>query len=319
MASGAETKGDTGGASTGRRGSAVLGNAYLLLTFTMLCWAGNVVAGRLAVGEVSPMVLTGMRWLLVVVLLAVFARRQILRDWPVMRRHLPLVGAMGALGFASFNALFYIAAYSTTAVNIGIIQGSIPVFVLLGAFLIFRTPVRGLQLVGVVATIVGVVMVATKGDLDRLLGLSFNLGDLLMVIACALYAGYTLALPRRPAVSFLTFFAFLALAAFLAILPMVALEAALGGFQPPSLAGLAIAAYVVVFPSFLAQIAFMRGVQLIGPGRAGIFVNLVPVFAAFLAVVVLSEPFEYFQLAALGLVLGGIALAERGKRAGIKG
>lgn len=296
------------------RGAALVGNPYLLLTFTMLCWGGNAVAGRLAVPEVSPMVLTAARWLFVVLLMACFARRQILRDWPVLRRHLPLLAAMGALGFTSFNALFYVAAYSTTAVNIGIIQGSIPVFVLLGAFLLYRTPVRGLQLAGVIVTIVGVLLVATKGEIERLLGLTFALGDLLMVIACALYAGYTLALRRRPQVSFLSFFAIMALSAFVTTLPLMAIEAAMGQTRAPSLAGIAILAYVGIFPSFLAQIAFMRGVSLIGPGRAGIFVNLVPVFASILAVVVLGEPFEFFQLGALALVLGGIALAERGKR-----
>ena len=307
--SGSEAKEGAGTPAT-----AGAGTAYLLLAFTMLCWGGNAVAGRLAVSEVSPMVLTASRWLFVVLLLAVVARRQLRRDWPVLRRHLPRLAAMGALGFTSFNALFYVAAYSTTAVNIGIIQGAIPVFVLLGAFLLYRTPVRGLQLAGVLVTVVGVLLVATQGELERLLGLTFALGDLLMVIACAFYAGYTLSLRNRPEVSFLSFFAVLALSAFVTTLPLVAIEAAMGEFRAPTLAGLAIIAYVGFFPSSLAQIAFMRGVSMIGPGRAGIFVNLVPVFAAILAVAILGEPFELFQLAALALVLGGIALAERGKR-----
>lgn len=221
---------------------------------------------------------------------------------------------MGALGFTAFNALFYIAAYSTSAINIGIIQGSIPVFVLLGAFLVLRLPASGLQVAGIVVTTVGVIMVATKGELDRLLGLAFNLGDLLMVVACMFYAGYTLGLRKRPAVSGLGFFAVLAFAACLSTLPLVAIEIAMGEARWPSPMGMAIIGYVAIFPSFLAQISFIRGVQLIGPGRAGIFVNLVPVFAAFLAVVTLGEPFELFHLLALALVLGGIALAERGKR-----
>ncbi len=293
---------------------ALAGNAYLLLCFTMLCWAGNAVAGKIAVGEVSPMVLTGARWLSVMVLLAIFARGAIARDWPVLRKRLPFTMTMGALGFTAFNALFYIAAYSTSAINIGIIQGSIPVFVLLGAFLVLRLPASGLQVAGIVVTTVGVIMVATKGELDRLLGLAFNLGDLLMVVACMFYAGYTLGLRKRPAVSGLGFFAVLAFAACLSTLPLVAIEIAMGEARWPSPMGMAIIGYVAIFPSFLAQISFIRGVQLIGPGRAGIFVNLVPVFAAFLAVVTLGEPFELFHLLALALVLGGIALAERGKR-----
>ena len=94
---------------------------------------------------------------------------------------------------------------------------------------------------------------------------------------------------------------------------MVLLEVWLGRFQPPTATGWLIVALVTVFPSFLAQIAFIRGVELIGPGRAGVFANLVPVFAAILAVTVLGESLQSFHLVALTLVLGGIWLSEWGK------
>jgi len=110
--------------------------AYLLLTITTLCWGANAVFGRLAVGEISPMLLVTLRWLGVLLLMLAFAKRYVRQDWPTLRRHLPYLAAMGALGFTGFNALFYVAAHSTTAVNIGIIQGSMPMFVLLGAFTI---------------------------------------------------------------------------------------------------------------------------------------------------------------------------------------
>ena len=291
------------------------GEAYLFLTFTMLCWAGNAVAGRFAVGEVSPMVLVTLRWLLVVLLLALFARRQIARDWRVLRARWRFVFAMGALGFTAFNAFFYQAAHTTTAINIGILQGAIPVFVLAGAFLFQRQRVTALQIAGMAVTLVGVVLVATGGELTHLFELQFVPGDLLMVGACALYAGYTIALKRKPAVSFLGFFSGVALAAFLSSLPLLGLEAWTGSLQWPTEIGWAVLVYAALFPSFVSQLSFMHGVQLIGAGRAGIFINLVPVFGSILAVVLLHEPFRLYHLAALALVLGGIALAERGKPA----
>lgn len=304
-----------GPAATPGRGRALAGNAYLLLAFTMLSWGGNAVASRLAVGEISPMVLVGVRWLVVVAILAVVARRQLAADWPHLRRRLPFIFLMGALGFTAFNALFYLAAHSTTAVNLGIVQGAIPVFVLLGALLMHRTPIAGLQGAGILVTLLGVVVVATRGDLETLLTLTFAHGDLIMICACLLYSGYTLNLHKRPKVSGLGFFCGLALAAFVTTLPLVGIEIAAGEDRwPTTWAGLAIILYVALFPSFLAQIAFMRGVTLIGPGRAGIFINLVPVFAAVLAVLILGESFELFHAVALALVLGGIFLAERGKR-----
>jgi drug/metabolite transporter (DMT)-like permease len=222
---------------------------------------------------------------------------------------------MGALGFTVFNALFYVAAHSTTAVNIGIIQGSIPVFVLVGAFAAWRTRVTALQVAGVLVTSLGVAIVAAGGELARLAALALNLGDLLMILACLLYAGYTLGLSRRPPVSPLSLFMAMAGVAFVTSLPLALAEAALGLFQWPTPAGWLIIALVALFPSFLAQIAFIQGVSLIGPGRAGVFVNLVPVFASILALLVLKEPFQPFHAVALGLVLGGIWLSEQGRPA----
>jgi drug/metabolite transporter (DMT)-like permease len=288
--------------------------AYLLLTLTALCWGANAIFGRLAVGEVSPMALTMLRWLLALALLAAVAQGQVRRDWPALRRHLPFLVVMGALGFTGFNAVYYIAAHYTTAVNLGIIQGSIPVFVLIGAFAAYRTAVTPLQIAGVVVTMLGVALVGTGGDLGRIAALAINRGDFLMVVACVLYAGYTVALQRRPPVAALSLFMALAGAALVASLPLVALEAASGVLQWPTATGWLIVVLTVVFPSFLAQMFFIRGVELIGPGRAGVFINLVPVFASILAVAVLSESFAVFQAIALGLVLGGIWLSELGKR-----
>ena len=221
---------------------------------------------------------------------------------------------MGALGFTGFNAVYYVAAHYTTAVNIGIIQGSIPVFVLIGAFAAYRTAVSPLQVGGVAVTMLGVVLVGTGGDLARIAALAINRGDLLMVVACLLYAGYTVALQRRPPVAALSLFTALAAAALLASLPLVALEAASGQLQWPTATGWIIVVLAVLFPSFVAQMFFIRGVELIGPGRAGVFINLVPVFASILAVAILGESFAAFQATALGLVLGGIWLSEWGKR-----
>ena len=294
------------------RARAATVRAYLFLTFTSICFGANTTFAKLLVGEVSPMVVVALRWLLVVALLVAFNTKTLVRDWPHLRPHLGFLFAMGALGFAAFNGLFYIAAHHTTAVNMGIIQGVLPVFVLAGAFVAYRTPARKLQGVGAGVTLAGVAVVASAGDVERLLRLRFNDGDLLVVLASLLYAGYTVGLRRRPASTALGLFTVLAASAFLASLPMVAAEAWLGEFQAPTVRGWAVVALVALLPSFIAQILFIRGVEIIGPGRAGIFLNLVPVFAAIIAVAYLGEDFHLYHGLALALVLGGIWLAERG-------
>jgi Nucleotide-sugar transporter len=287
------------------------GQAYLLLTVTALFWGGNAIAGRLAVGEVSPMVLTCLRWVLVVCVLFPLFGRRLVADWPAIRRSWLFVVLMGAFGFTAFNALFYAAAHHTSAVNLTIFQGAIPVLVLLGTVLFFRAPILPLQVLGMIVTVIGVVIVSVKADFEILRTLALNIGDVWMLIACIFYAGYTLGLRHRPAVPGLVFFTALAIVAFLSALPLLAVEIANGTVQWPTLKGWLVLAYVAFLPSLLAQLFFIRGVELIGPARAGLFVNLVPVFGALLAVVLLGEPFAFYHALGLILVLGGIWLAER--------
>jgi drug/metabolite transporter (DMT)-like permease len=283
----------------------------VVLAATAIMWAGNAIAGRLSVGEISPMALTGLRWLMALGALAAIAGPQIRDEAPALLPRWRYVVLMGALGYTVFNALFYLAAHHTTAVNMAIIQGSMPAFVLFGALAVYGTRIRAVQIVGMVVTLVGVALVATEGDLTAISGVAFNLGDLWMIGACVFYAGYTVFLRDRPDVSGTTLFAVFAAVALATSLPLVAYEIVAGTVQWPTPKGWLILLFIGLFPSFLAQIFFLRAVELIGPGRAGLFVNLVPVFGAFMAVLILGEPFHLYHAAALILVLGGIFIAER--------
>jgi len=287
------------------------GQAYLLLALTALMWGGNAIAGRLAIGQVSPMLLTCMRWIIVVAILGPLVGQQVVAEWPKIGSRWLYTILMGSAGFTAFNALFYAAAYHTSAVNLTIFQGAIPVLVLIGTILFFGARVVPLQILGMVVTILGVVLVSVKADWEVLRTLALNIGDVWMLIACVLYASYTLGLRRRPPVSGLVFFTALAGVAFLTSLPLLALEIAQGAVKWPTFQGGLILLYVGLFPSLISQIFFIRGVELIGPARAGLFVNLVPVFGALLAVLLLGEPFAFYHAIGLFLVLGGIWLSER--------
>jgi drug/metabolite transporter (DMT)-like permease len=287
------------------------GSAGLLLTLTGLFWAGNAIAGRLAVGQVTPLTLTSLRWVLVILVLWPIYGRQVREHWPKVRGRLLGIVLMATMGFTGFNVLYYVAAHHTTAINLGILQGSIPVFVLGGAFVAHGTRVSLAQMLGVLITLGGVVVIATQGEPLKLLEIEFNQGDLLMLAACVIYALYTLALRDRPQMPGVAFFTLLVLIATLTSLPLVAFEAMTTGLMLPTAEGLLVTAYVAIFPSCLAQIFLLRGVDLIGPGRAGVYVNLVPVFAAILAVGLLGEPFTAVHAVALVLVIGGILLAQR--------
>lgn len=285
--------------------------AYALLAIAALCWAGNMVAARLAIGHVSPMTLNCVRWVVCFMALFFVARRELLTHARALLPHWRLIAAMGAFGLAGFGALVYTAALYTSSINLSIIQGSIPVFVLIGAFLFQGKRANGWMMAGVALTLVGIVTIATQGELSRLLTLSFNIGDVFVLLGCVMYAGYALALPRRPDVPGIVFFAALALVGAVTGIPLWLAEISLGRSHMPDMQGWLVLAVVGLDPSFVAQLSFMRGVALIGPSRAGVFINLVPVFGAMLSVLILNEPFTLYHGAALACVLGGIFLAER--------
>ncbi len=286
---------------------------HFVLVGATLMWAGHTIAARLSVDEISPMLLMEMRWAACLGILLVFYRRQVAIEWPKVRARLGWVAAMGGLGMAGFTIFFILAAQYTSAVNLGIMQGAIPAFVMLIGLLVLGTSVGLVQIGGLVLCLLGVAVLVTGGSLELLLDMTFNRGDLLMLIACLCYAGYTVGLSRRMAMSPVVMLTFFSVPATAMLLACVWLEYAQGALIWPGIKGLLIVLYCAIFPSMLAQIFFMRGVELAGPTRSGLYINLVPIFAALMAVLFLTEDLYLYHLLSLGMVLGGIYLAERHK------
>jgi len=254
--------------------------------------------------------LSFLRWFILLILLWTLYWKDIKMAWPDLKGRWLYLTLMGGAGLAGFNLVFYKAAHYTTAVNIGILQGSIPLIVLLAAYLIYQSRITIVQLVGVLVGLVGVIMVATGGVPSTVKDIQFNRGDLMMAAACVLYAGYTVGLKSRPAVTGLVVFSVLCLPAALFSLPFAIFEILSGDVLMPTETGWYVIAYVVFLPSFLAQLFYLRSVDLVGPGRTGMFVNLTPVFAACLAVLLLNESFQLYHSVALLFVLGGLWLSK---------
>ena len=286
-------------------------NAYTLLTLTTLFWAGNAVAGKLAAGTISPVALTFARWTIACLVFYAFARPHLRNDWPLVRRHLAMLFALGALGFSAFNIGLYWAVHYTTVINVAIEQSAMPVLIILANYLLFSQRITSLQALGVLLTITGVLVTATRGAPLAIFETGVNRGDAIMILCVILYGGYTLALRFRPDIHWTTLMFALTASAAIFALPLYAFEIFDEGFRMPEAKGWAIIAYTAIFPSMLSQLFFIRGVAMIGPNRAGLFINLVPIFAAILAVLILAESFRPYHLAGMLLVLGGIGLAER--------
>lgn len=288
--------------------------AYLLLTLTALFWGGNSVAGRFAVGEISPMLLTFARWALASVIILSFGSREIAADMPVIRQRWLWLATMAAMGFAVFNFALYSALQWTTAVNASVVQAAMPAIVFLFSLLLFGQRTSAAQVAGFFVTLAGIAVIVTAGDLSKLLTLEVNAGDALVLLAIAIYGIYTVALRNKPAMHWKSLLFALSLFAALASIPFVIGEWLAGRLIAPGATGWTVVAYTVIFPSILAQQFWIRGVEMIGANRAGLFINLVPLFGTGLAILLLGERLHAFHAVALALVLGGIALAEMSAR-----
>ena len=142
--------------------------AYTLLLLATLFWGGNAVAGKLAVGHVSPMLLTTSRWGLALVVLCIIGWPRFAADWPKVRRHAAYLALLGAVGFTGFNVALYSAVIHTSAINVSIEQAGIPMFIFLINFLLYKLRATAAQIAGFVVSIAGVVLVASHGDPVRL-------------------------------------------------------------------------------------------------------------------------------------------------------
>jgi len=301
------------GTSSNESSAPVLSRAYLVLTIAALCWGGNAVAGKLAVGHISPMVLTFLRWVVAVAIIVSISLPQLVRDWPVVKKRLPYFLTLGTVGYTCFNAALYTALKYTTAINAAVIQAVIPAVIFVFNFALFRTKVLAVQIIGFILTIFGVALLASRGDLMSLIRLEFNPGDAIMLLAVLAYAIYTVILRWKPAVDWRTLMAIPAMAALLTSIPLMGWEVLSDQAIWPEAKGWAIVLYTALFPSLVAQIFFIKGVEEIGPNRAGLFINLIPVFGTFLSVMIIGETLHLYQIVALLLALGGIAVAERKK------
>jgi len=234
--------------------NALFGNAYLLLIIAPFFWGGNAVAGRFAVGEWQPFTLTSVRWLLVFLLLLPFAYRELHSDWQVIKKHARILFLLGSMGMAGFSLFMYWALNYTTAINVSIEQASMPVFIMILNFVVMSQRVRWLQVVGLLATLFGVLLTTTGGEPSRFISEGLNRGDAIMLIACVFYAGYTFGLRWRPKIHWLSFLCVISICAFVTTVPFAGWELSQQSFEMPGTRGFLILLYVLIFPTVISQL-----------------------------------------------------------------
>ncbi|MBK4736512.1 DMT family transporter [Noviherbaspirillum pedocola] len=291
-------------------------STILMLTMPPLLWAGNAVVGRMMQGALPPMTMNFLRWTIAFALLLPLGGWALRRDsgmWQQWRRF----ALLGLFGIGAYNSLQYLALKTSSAINATLVGASMPVFMLALGALFFRTPVSARQVAGALLSILGVLTVLSRGEPRLLLALHLVPGDLLMLVATAIWAMYSWLLIRPIGAQ--------KLRADWAAFMMAQLVFGLawsGLFAGVEFAAtdvhirwswrvLAALLYVGIGPAVIALRCWGAGVQRVGPNIAAFFSNLTPLFAALLSSALLGEPPHLYHALAFVLIVVGIVLSSR--------
>jgi drug/metabolite transporter (DMT)-like permease len=292
----------------------------LLMTLPPLLWAGNAIVGRLMVGQVPPLALNALRWSIAAALLAPLATR-VWRDGAAIRGAWVYLLALGTLGVGSFNALQYLALETSTALNVTLINASMPLWMLMVGALAFGEHPQRRQWLGAALSLAGVATVVARGAWNELAQVRFVPGDLYMLVAVMGWAVYSWLLvrppasmraPRRPDWDWASFLFVQALFGLVSGGLAAGAEAAFVPHPPidwTSPAVLAALAFVAIGPSIVAYRCWGLGVAAVGPALPAFFVNLSPLFAALLSAWLLGEWPRPYHAAAFALIAAGIGVS----------
>ncbi len=283
---------------------------YALLLLPPLFWAGNMLIGRAFAGQLPPLGLTFWRWVVASVCVLPFTWRELWTQRAVLRRAWPVLLAGGAFGFAGSPVLNYMATQSIPAATASMINSSLPLMVPLMAWIITRdTPPRR-AVVGIALSTAGVLWLLSRGDMSRLMALSFGAGELLMLGSVAGFAVYCTLLRYRPAgLSDLGFMSVLSVVTAVLLLPAALWDAAQGRHMPVAPWSVASVLFIGLFSSLIANVLWNRCVATLGPTLTGVSFHLMAVYTCVLAFLLLHESLQLFHYVGITLILCGVAIA----------
>lgn len=285
------------------------------LILTTLFWAGNALVARGTSESIPPFALSFWRWLIPTVYLLPFTLRALSRYREELLANWGQVIGLAFFSVGAYNTILYLAAQSTGAINIALVSSTMPLMIVLFSAVILRTLPRRMQLAGLVLAFSGVLVILTRASLDTLIHVNFNPGDLLMVLSISSWALYSVLLKRWPLdIPLFPLLCILITLGTPMILPSYLWELQTEGGFALNLGNLSALLYVGTLPSVVAYFLWNNGVRTLGPGMAGLFAYLIPVFAALIAVPVLGESIEPYHAAGGALVLAGLVAASRRSR-----
>ena len=288
-------------------------SAYLFLVLATFCWSGNFIVGKFAtVYEIPPLTLNVFRWISVWFILIPFTYKEIFENLPYIKKNWLVISFMGVITISTFNSVVYFALNYTQVINAVLMLSAIPAATIVLSSLMKIEETNIFQLLGLVLSIIGIGSIISNGDIQKIISLDFNKGDMWMLVCVITWSLYSTLLKKNNfKFSQFTLIQLMVSVGILFLIPQFFYEKSIGLELNLDKNFLLILIYVAIFPAIAAYYFWQKGIEIIGPNRASMFIQLMPLFSAVMAIIIFKEKFELYHFVGAIFILSGIYLSNR--------
>ncbi|MDB9743509.1 DMT family transporter [Pelagibacteraceae bacterium] len=287
--------------------------AYGLLVLASLFWSGNFIVGKFAtLFEIPPLTLNVFRWISVWFILIPFTYKEIYNNLPSIRKNWFVISFMGVITISTFNSVVYFALNYTQVINAVLVLAAIPAATIVFSSIMKIEKTNVFQLLGLFLSFIGIGSIIANGDIQKIISLNFNKGDLWMLVCVFTWALYSTLLKKyKFKFSQFSLIQLMVSVGVLFLIPQFFYEKSIGLEVNFNKAFFLILLYVVVFPAIAAYYCWQKGIEIIGPNRATMFIQLMPLFSAVMAIIIFNEKFELYHFVGATFIVSGIYLSNK--------
>ncbi len=287
--------------------------AYLLLILATLFWSGNFIVGKFAtLFQIPPLTLNVLRWISVWFILLPFTYKEIYKNLPIIKKNWFIISFMGVITISTFNSVVYYALNFTQVINAVLVLAAIPAATIVLSSIMKIEKTNSFQLFGLLLSIIGIGTIISNGEIQKILSLNFNKGDLWMIVCVLSWSLYSTLLKKNKfKFSQFSLIQLMVTVGIVFLIPQYFYEKSIGLEISINKAFLLILFYVVIFPAIAAYYCWQKGIAIIGPNRSSMFIQLMPLFSAVMAIMIFQEKFEIYHFVGAIFILTGIYLSNR--------
>ena len=287
--------------------------AYLILILTTIFWSGNFIVGKAAsTYEIPPFSLNFYRWFFAGLILFPFTFKELIEKKKYIFDNIVFFTILGVTSITIFNSIVYYSLYYTQVISGILMISTIPVWIIFISSILNIEKTNIFQIIGVVFSLTGVIFIITKADLEIIKNLDFNKGDLSMVVAMFSWAVYSALLKsKKYEISQFALLEVVIITGLIFLTPIYFIEMYLGNVIVLGVPFILTLTYVVFFPGLASFIFWIKGISIIGANRAGVFLHLMPIFGAIMAMIIFNEKFMYYHILGAIFIVAGITLSNK--------